>query len=154
MTTCNAAGCAVYDLRGITERTNNPCRRYDGWSGEVIAHEGETTSSPPHMDIGPEVTTADYARDRMLAVYTRMPANPAMLAMFGRYLHALADRLGHVARAVQGARNSGHGHLGLPRHILDRDRHPLPRPAASRRTVNVSSRVASKRLHADYITFQ
>jgi protein tyrosine/serine phosphatase len=46
------------------------------------------------MDIGPDVTTADYARDRMLAVYTRMPDNPAMHAMFGRYLHALADRDG------------------------------------------------------------
>jgi protein tyrosine/serine phosphatase len=82
------------DLRGITERESNPCRRHEGWAGEVIAHDGETTSSPPPMDIGPEVTTADYARDRMLAVYTRMPNNPAMHAMFGRYLHALADREG------------------------------------------------------------
>jgi protein-tyrosine phosphatase len=46
------------------------------------------------MDIGPEVTTAEYARDRMMTVYTRMPANTAMHAMFGRYLHALADREG------------------------------------------------------------
>ena len=84
----------VVDLRGITEREMNPCRRHDGWAGEVIAHDGETTSSPPHMDIDPEITTADYARDRMLSVYTRMPANPAMHAMFGRYLNALADRDG------------------------------------------------------------
>lgn len=84
----------VIDLRGITERELNPCRRHEGWAGEVIAHDGETTSSPPHMDIGPETTTADYARDRMLAVYTRMPANPAMHAMFGRYLNALADNDG------------------------------------------------------------
>lgn len=84
----------VIDLRGITEREMNPCRRHEGWAGEVIAHDGETSSSPPHMDIGPEVTTAQYARDRMLAVYTRMPQNPAMQAMFGRYLHALAGREG------------------------------------------------------------
>ncbi|MFA9200205.1 MAG: tyrosine-protein phosphatase [Cypionkella sp.] len=84
----------VIDLRGITERTMHPCRRHEGWQGEVVAHEGETSSSPPHMDIGPEVTTADYARDRMLAVYTRMPANPAMQAMFARYLEALAAREG------------------------------------------------------------
>ena len=84
----------VIDLRGITEREMNPCRRHEGWAGEVIAHEGETTSSPPHMDIDPDTTTAKYARDRMLAVYTRMPNNPAMHAMFGRYLHALADRDG------------------------------------------------------------
>lgn len=84
----------VIDLRGVAERERHPCRRHEGWAGEVIAHDGSTTSSPPHMDIGPEVTTADYARDRMLQVYTRMPNNPAMHAMFGRYLHALADRDG------------------------------------------------------------
>lgn len=84
----------VIDLRGISERERHPCRRHPGWSGEVLAHEGETTSSPPHLDIGPEVTTADYARERMLAVYTRMPANPAMHAMFARYLRALAERDG------------------------------------------------------------
>lgn len=84
----------VIDLRGISERAANPCRRHQGWSGEVIAHDGETTSSPPHMDIGSEVTTAQYARDRMMGVYTRMPANPAMQAMFGRYLNALTDRDG------------------------------------------------------------
>lgn len=84
----------VIDLRGITERTNNPCRRHEGWSGEVVAHEGETSSSPPHMDIGPEVSTAEYARNRMMTVYTRMPNNPAMQVMFGRYLDALATRDG------------------------------------------------------------
>jgi protein-tyrosine phosphatase len=84
----------VIDLRGIAERELHPCRRHEGWVGEVIAHEGSTTSSPPHMDIDPDVTTADYARDRMLSVYTRMPDNPAMQTMFGRYLHALADREG------------------------------------------------------------
>lgn len=84
----------VIDLRGVSERTSNPCRRHEGWQGEVLTHDGETTSSPPHMDIGPEVTTADYARERMLSVYTRMPENPAMQAMFGRYLRALAEREG------------------------------------------------------------
>ncbi|WP_120715915.1 tyrosine-protein phosphatase [Tsuneonella amylolytica] len=84
----------VIDLRGITEREMNPCRRHEGWAGEVIAHDGETSSSPPHMDIDASTTTAQYARDRMLSVYTRMPANPAMHAMFGRYLNALADREG------------------------------------------------------------
>ena len=84
----------VIDLRGISEREAHPCRRHEGWAGDVVAHDGETTSSPPHMDIGPEVTTAAYARDRMLAVYSRMPRNPAMQVMFGRYLRALAGSEG------------------------------------------------------------
>ncbi len=84
----------VIDLRGITEQETNPCRRHEGWAGVVIAHVGETTSSPPHMDIAPDVTFVSFARDRMLSVYTRMPANPAMHAMFGRYLRALAEHDG------------------------------------------------------------
>lgn len=84
----------VIDLRGTSERERNPCRRSEDFSAEVLAHDGETSSSPPHMDVGPDTTTADFARERMLAVYTRMPQNPAMQAMFARYLRALAARDG------------------------------------------------------------
>ena len=84
----------VIDLRGASERERNPCRRVNGFSGEVVFYEGETTSSPPHMDVDDSVTTAAYARDRMLAVYTRMPENPAMQNMFARYLTILAEREG------------------------------------------------------------
>ena len=84
----------VIDLRGASERERHPCRRVEGFDGEVIFHEGETSSSPPHLDVDPSVTTSDYARARMLAVYTRMPRNPAMIAMFGRYLKVLADSEG------------------------------------------------------------
>ena len=84
----------VIDLRGEGERARNPCRRVDGWDGEVLFYEGETSSSPPHMDITPDTTTAAFARERMLAVYTRMPVNPAMQTMFARYLRALVERDG------------------------------------------------------------
>ncbi|WFL77315.1 tyrosine-protein phosphatase [Altererythrobacter arenosus] len=84
----------VIDLRGASERTNNPCRRGPAFEAHVIAYEGETTSSPPHMDVDPETSTAEFARRRMVAVYTRMPRNPAMIEMFGRYLRALDQRDG------------------------------------------------------------
>lgn len=84
----------VIDLRGAGERSRNPCRRVEGWDGEVMLFEGETSSSPPHMDIAPTTTTAAFARERMLAVYTHMPVNPAMQTMFTRYLRALAEREG------------------------------------------------------------
>lgn len=84
----------VIDLRGESERARHPCRRVEGFAGEVVFYEGETTSAPPHMDVHPDVTTADYARQRMLSVYTRMPENPAMQAMFARYLRILAERDG------------------------------------------------------------
>ena len=84
----------VIDLRGLSERERNPCKRPDGFGGEVFFYDGETSSSPPHMDVDDSVTTADYARQRMMAVYTRMPRNPAMITMFSRYLNLLADREG------------------------------------------------------------
>jgi len=84
----------VIDLRGEGERARNPCRRVEGWDGDVLFYEGETSSSPPHMDITPETTTAEFARERMLAVYTRMPVNPAMQTMFARYLRVLVERDG------------------------------------------------------------
>lgn len=84
----------VIDLRGLSERERNPCKRPDGFGGEVFFYEGETTSSPPHMDVDAETTTEDFARQRMLAVYSRMPRNPAMIAMFSRYFRLLAEREG------------------------------------------------------------
>ena len=84
----------VIDLRGEGERARNPCRRVEGWNGEVLFYDGETSSSPPHMEITPDTTTAAFARERMLAVYTRMPVNPAMQTMFARYLRALVEREG------------------------------------------------------------
>jgi protein-tyrosine phosphatase len=85
----------IIDLRGLSERTGFPCRRYPGFDAHVIAYEGETTNSPPHEGGGGRVEmTPQKARERMLAVYTRMPNNPAMLDMFTRYFEALATRDG------------------------------------------------------------
>ena len=84
----------VVDLRGESERLANPCRRIEGWDGEVVFYDGETTSAPPHMDIDPDTTTAAYARDRMMQVYSRMPRNPAMTDMFTRYFRVLDEREG------------------------------------------------------------
>ena len=84
----------VIDLRGNSERKANPCRRVEGWDGEVVFYDGETSSSPPHMDIDASTTTAQFARDRMMQVYTRMPRNPAMIEMFARYFRVLGDRDG------------------------------------------------------------
>ena len=85
----------VIDLRGTSERSRFPCRRHSQFGADVIAHEGETTNSPPHEGGGGAVAmSADTARERMLAVYTRMPVNPAMIDIFSRYFDALATRDG------------------------------------------------------------
>ncbi|MFN2101118.1 tyrosine-protein phosphatase [Altererythrobacter sp. MF3-039] len=84
----------VIDLRGLSEREAHPCRRIEGWRGEVIFYEGETASSPPHMDIDEHTTTVEFARNRMMQLYTRMPRNPAMIEMFTRYFQILDERDG------------------------------------------------------------
>lgn len=85
----------IIDLRGTSERATFPCRRHPDFNARVIAYDGETTNSPPHEGGGGRAEmTPQKARERMLAVYTRMPNNPAMLDMFTRYFAALQTREG------------------------------------------------------------
>ncbi|KUO53864.1 MAG: protein tyrosine phosphatase [Sphingomonadales bacterium BRH_c42] len=84
----------IIDLRGASERASFPCRRHEAFSGEVIAYEGETTSSPPHEAAGEAGMSAERARQRMVTVFRRMPENPAMIAMFARFLAAIDERDG------------------------------------------------------------
>lgn len=85
----------IIDLRGSSERSNFPCRRHHAFDAHVIAYDGETSNSPPHEGGGGKVVmTPERARERMIAVYTRMPVNPAMIDMFTRYFEALDTREG------------------------------------------------------------
>jgi len=85
----------VIDLRGTSERTRFPCRRHAQFDAHVIAYDGETSNSPPHEGGGGAIDmTAETARERMMAVYNRMPVNPAMIDIFSRYFDALATREG------------------------------------------------------------
>ena len=84
----------IVDLRGNAERSNFPCRRSDSFCAEVIHHDGETASAPPLDVVAGSGITPEKARQRMLALYTRMPVNPAMISMFGRYFKALDQRDG------------------------------------------------------------
>ena len=112
----------VVDLRGQSERERNPCTRSENFGGEVFFHDGETSSSPPHMDVDEHTSTEDYARQRMLAVYTRMPRNPAMISMFSRYLRLLAERDGaSLVHCFAGKDRTGVAAM-LMLHILGVDR--------------------------------
>lgn len=85
----------IIDLRGASERSSFPCRRHGAFDAHVIAYDGETSNSPPHEGGGGKVVmTPQKVRERMIAVYTRMPVNPAMIDMFSRYFDALDTRDG------------------------------------------------------------
>ncbi|RDC59612.1 Protein-tyrosine-phosphatase [Alteripontixanthobacter maritimus] len=92
------AGLAtVIDLRGPSERAANVCRRPAGFDAQVLFHDGETSSRAPHEAAGSGEFDAGVARQRMIALYDRMPTNPAMVAMFSRYFEALAEQAEGVA---------------------------------------------------------
>jgi protein tyrosine/serine phosphatase len=85
----------VIDLRGNSEREGFPCRRHANFAAQVIAYDGETSNSPPHEGGGGKVEmTPQKARERMLAVYRRMPVNPAMIWIFQQYFKALDENEG------------------------------------------------------------
>jgi protein tyrosine/serine phosphatase len=109
----------IIDFRGESERGSFPCRRHAQFSADVIAYDGETTSSPPHEG-GWDKTdmTAAKAHARMMAVYTRMPVNPAMIDMFSRYFEALDTRDGgSLIHCFAGKDRTGVG-ASLLLHVL------------------------------------
>ncbi len=99
----------VIDLRGNSEREGFPCRRHPNFAAQVIAYEGETTNSPPHEGGGGRIEmTPEKARERMLAVYTRMPVNPAMIWVFREYFNALdANDGGSLVHCFAGKDRTG-----------------------------------------------
>lgn len=99
----------VVDLRGTSERSGFPCRRHAKFAAQVIAYDGETSNSPPHEGGGGRVVmTPEKARERMLAVYTRMPVNPAMIWIFRQYFNALdANDGGSLVHCFAGKDRTG-----------------------------------------------
>ncbi len=99
----------VIDLRGTSERTGFPCRRHANFAAQVIAYDGETSNSPPHEGGGGRIVmTPEKARERMLAVYTRMPVNPAMIWVFREYFNALdANEGGSLVHCFAGKDRTG-----------------------------------------------
>ncbi len=99
----------VIDLRGVSEREGFPCRRHPQFAAQVIAYDGETSNSPPHEGGGGTVVmTPEKARERMLAVYTRMPVNPAMIWVFREYFNALdANEGGSLVHCFAGKDRTG-----------------------------------------------
>lgn len=109
----------VIDLRGASERAGFPCRRHPNFAAQVIAYEGETSNSPPHEGGGGKVEmTPERARERMLAVYTRMPVNPAMIWIFREYFNALDEGAGaSLVHCFAGKDRTGIA-VGLLLHVL------------------------------------
>lgn len=80
----------IADLRGNSERASHPCRRGPAFASDVLFHDGETSNVAPHERASDTMSSAQAARERMRAVYRRIPYNPAMIDVYRRYFDALA----------------------------------------------------------------
>jgi len=108
----------VVDLRGVKERTMHPCRRSEGFSAEVIVHDGETAGMPPHL----LADLANLDRAGMLrataSVYRDLPVRKGLVAMLRRYFDALAGRDGpSLVHCVAGKDRTGIA-VALFHHVM------------------------------------
>lgn len=106
----------VIDLRGITERKAKPCRRYPGFAGEVLFHEGETAGL--HVEAASGSPTADEARAAMLRLYAGIAFRPNLIPVLQRYFRALEQRDGaSLVHCVAGKDRTGFA-VALMQHVL------------------------------------
>lgn len=106
----------VIDLRGITERQAKPCRRYPGFAGEVLFHEGETAGL--HVEAAAGSPTALEARAAMLRLYQGIGFRPNLIPMLQRYFKALETREGaSLVHCVAGKDRTGFA-VALLHHVL------------------------------------
>jgi len=82
---------AVIDLRGKSERAKAPCRRHEGFSGVVIASDGETAAFAPHVEAASQAMQGADARKTLTSRYKELPFRPALVDVFRQYFHTLAE---------------------------------------------------------------
>ncbi len=85
----------VFDLRGDSERSANPCLRHPEFAGKVLFHPGETASAAgraAHEEAARGVKTADDARAAMHLLYETLPFRPVLVGTYRLYMRALAER--------------------------------------------------------------
>ncbi|GAW41907.1 Tyrosine-protein phosphatase precursor [Brevundimonas sp. SH203] len=84
---------AVVDLRRPGERRDQPSRRPDGWSGQVIEGGVDDGVEAPHITfLKTQDLTPDSGRRFMQDTYRRLPFDAAHRDVFGRYFQALAEQ--------------------------------------------------------------
>lgn len=81
---------AVIDLRGKSERSKAPCRRYVGFPGVVIASDGETAAFAPHVEAASQAMQGADARKTLTSRYKELPFRPAIIDVFRQYFLTLA----------------------------------------------------------------
>lgn len=106
----------VVDLRGTSERTAKPCRRYPGFAGEVLHHQGETAGL--HIEAAADTPSAVQARAAMLRLYEGIAWRVNLTPILKRYFEALEQRDGaSLVHCVAGKDRTGFA-VALLHHVL------------------------------------
>lgn len=84
---------AIVDLRRPSERRDQPSRRPEGFSGQVIEGGVDDGAEAPHITfLKTADLTPDSGRRFMTQTYRTLPFDPSHQDVFGRYFQALADQ--------------------------------------------------------------
>ena len=87
----------IVDLRRKGERTRDPSRRPEGFSGLVIENDlGDHPEDPWQVFIAGSDLSAGSFRDYLMTYYQAAPHDERHLDLFGRYFRALAAAKGPV----------------------------------------------------------
>ena len=84
---------AVVDLRRPSERRDQPSRRPEGFSGQIIEGGVDDGAEAPHITfLKTADLTPDSGRRFMTQTYRSLPFDASHQDVFGRYFQALADQ--------------------------------------------------------------
>ena len=81
----------VIDFRGVSERTNAPCRRSGGFAAQVHFFEGETANLAPHLEAADGVLDPEGAHRAMERIYRNLPNREPVLWVMRRYFEVLSQ---------------------------------------------------------------
>ena len=108
----------VIDLRGNSERANNPCRRPDGFAAEIVFHDGETAGLALHVEAAEGVLSKSDARRAMERLYREIPFRERLIPVLRRYFTVLAARDGpSLVHCLAGKDRTGLA-VALLHHVL------------------------------------
>lgn len=84
----------VIDMRGNSERAKYPCRRAEGFAGEIVFYDGETAALAPHVEAAESALDEAAAHAKMEALYTNLPFRQPLIAVMRQYFAVLAEGQG------------------------------------------------------------
>ncbi|HQV02586.1 MULTISPECIES: tyrosine-protein phosphatase [unclassified Novosphingobium] len=108
----------VIDLRGPIERDSKPCRRHDGFAGQVWTYPEETAGLALHTEAADGVVTAAEARAAMVRLYDGIAFRENLVPMLRLYFELLHRADGpSLVHCVAGKDRTGFA-VAMAQHVL------------------------------------